>query len=127
MKRFPDSVVYRMEGETLLVVSFSGHKQPQNYCRKRLRDYKTHSFLADQSRPNAVEIPTSLWASTSQNRFPTNHTPPQKSAAGAFLVRRKKRASKTAFKPSDRAKETALALRNFRRVCVITATVTTIR
>ncbi len=36
LKRFPYSVVYRQEGEVLLVVSVAGHKQPQNYWRKRL-------------------------------------------------------------------------------------------
>jgi toxin ParE1/3/4 len=36
MKRFPYSVVYRVEDEVLLIVSVAGHKQPQNYWRKRL-------------------------------------------------------------------------------------------
>ena len=38
LKRFPYSVVYRLEGDTLLVVSVAGHKQSQNYWRKRLTD-----------------------------------------------------------------------------------------
>lgn len=36
MKRFPYSVVYRVEGETILIASVAGHKQPQDYWRKRL-------------------------------------------------------------------------------------------
>ncbi len=35
MKRFPYSVVYRIEGETIVIMAIAGHKQQQGYWRKR--------------------------------------------------------------------------------------------
>lgn len=37
LKRFPYSVIYRIEGETILIVAVAGHKRSQNYWRKRIK------------------------------------------------------------------------------------------